>query len=741
MTRKTDGLLFKTLAFVLCVVVLVLTLAGGAATLVLAAGGGSDEQTLQETYLKDRMYSDMHSILRTYAQEKFGNLTKEDYCGKADYALWYSEDSGALELSGIYTGSSNLRYEIFDASGKRVAGNYEGEETLCTAALYQTAWYLTREEGYFGTFEDEVAFDPLDRQEAEPATEDLPEGLPEETMWTETTVPTDPTMLEYGLVTHWAETPEEYQIVGHLLADLPYEGDTYYSIGQLLHMIYANRRLALAACIGGLVWTILMLVYLCSAAGRRPDEPGIHLNFLDKLPLDIYAAAVTLAVFGLAYLMFQTVESLCYPLLYGTGSSYRSPVAVSYLLWLEAALAALGFTLVLGLILTLAARFKYGRGYWWRHSVIGWCLRMVWHGLRWCFRGLRAVYRMLPVIWRWLAVAFLLWLAVFWSVLVFYDTTGGAFLIISVLIWLIVFYAAWAMGRLKVNTRRMAEGDYAAVDTRHLHGVFREISESLGDLGRGAERAVAEKMKSERLKTELITNVSHDIKTPLTSIVNYVDLLQKPHTPEQEREYLAVLDRQSKRMKKLTEDLVEMSKASTGNIQAELMPTNLVELANQALAEYEEKFQRGKLYPEMTVIDKKGRRLNGDARITVMADGRLLWRVLDNLLGNVVKYALPGTRVYLDIVEYERKIMLSVKNVSRDRLNVSAEELMERFVRGDASRNTEGSGLGLNIAKTLTELQKAKLNLVVDGDLFKAVLLYDTPDLRDLPPEDVPEAE
>ena len=232
-------------------------------------------------------------------------------------------------------------------------------------------------------------------------------------------------------------------------------------------------------------------------------------------------------------------------------------------------------------------------------------------------------------------------------------------------------------------------------------------------------------MKSERLKTELITNVSHDIKTPLTSIVNYVDLLQKPHTPEEETEYLAVLDRQSKRMKKLIEDLVEMSKASTGNIPAYLAPTDLVEITNQALAEYDGKLKLAGLTPEVTVLGRDGKPKAPEAAVTVMADGRLLWRVLDNLLGNAVKYAMPGTRLYVDIAEYERSVMLSVKNISKNRLNISADELMERFVRGDASRSTEGSGLGLNIAKSLMELQKGKLNLIVDGDLFKAVLLYD----------------
>ena len=227
--------------------------------------------------------------------------------------------------------------------------------------------------------------------------------------------------------------------------------------------------------------------------------------------------------------------------------------------------------------------------------------------------------------------------------------------------------------------------------------------------------AVEQKMKSERLKTELITNVSHDIKTPLTSIINYVDLLQKAHTRDEEAQYLEVLQRQSARLKKLTEDLVEASKASTGNVSANLVQTNVVESINQALGEYEDRLAAGSLLVVKSF----------DAEdLSILADGRLLWRILDNLLGNVCKYALAGTRVYVTAAAEGGEVVLSIKNISRQQLNVSVEELMERFVRGDTARTTEGSGLGLNIARSLTELQRGKLHLVVDGDLFKAELRF-----------------
>ena len=217
------------------------------------------------------------------------------------------------------------------------------------------------------------------------------------------------------------------------------------------------------------------------------------------------------------------------------------------------------------------------------------------------------------------------------------------------------------------------------------------------------------------MKTELITNVSHDIKTPLTSVINYVDLLQQPHTEEEGEQYLEVLSRQSGRLKKLVEDLMDMSKASSGNITVNVAQMDAVEAVNQALGEFADKFDNAQLTPVFR---------SSQPQMPVMADGRLTWRVLSNLLGNVVKYALPGTRVYLDLKQEDRWVVLSMKNISREELNISAEELTERFVRGDVSRNTEGSGLGLNIAQSLMRLQRGNMEVIVDGDLFKVTLTF-----------------
>ena len=285
-------------------------------------------------------------------------------------------------------------------------------------------------------------------------------------------------------------------------------------------------------------------------------------------------------------------------------------------------------------------------------------------------------------------------------------------LLLMAAVFLLACFGAWQMKSLKAAGEKLAAGEFEyKIDTKHMYWEFKHHAENLNSIGDGMAAAVEQRMKSERLKTELITNVSHDIKTPLTSIINYVDLLERPHTPEEGAEYLEVLERQSKRLKKLTEDLVEASKASTGNMSVTLAPTSTLEIINQSLAEYGQRMEAGKLSVLINVPEPAP---------TVRADGRLLWRVMDNLFNNVVKYAMPETRVYVDVRTSEGNAVISVKNISRAALNVSAGELMERFVRGDASRSTEGSGLGLSIAKSLTELQHGQFSISTDGDLFKA---------------------
>lgn len=335
---------------------------------------------------------------------------------------------------------------------------------------------------------------------------------------------------------------------------------------------------------------------------------------------------------------------------------------------------------------------------------------------RWLRRFGRACERLfsrLPLMWQWLLIG--MGLAV-WLLVAVMERMEGMMVLWCCSTLAVVLYGANCFGSLLEGVKHMRGGDLEAkVDDKYLIGSFREFAGELNGLADVAMVAAQKQLKSDRMKTELITNVSHDIKTPLTSIINYVDLLEKPHTEEQEKAYLEVLSRQSQRMKKLIEDLMEMSKASTGNIPVEIGKIDAVEAVNQALGEFTDKLSAAGLTPVFR---------QSEEAVFLLADGRLLWRAMSNVLSNAVKYALPGTRLYVDVSAVEDKAVISFKNISGAQLNISAEELMERFVRGDSSRNTEGSGLGLNIAKSLMELQKGQLQLLVDGDLFKVTLVF-----------------
>ena len=385
--------------------------------------------------------------------------------------------------------------------------------------------------------------------------------------------------------------------------------------------------------------------------------------------------------------------------------------------------------LFVGFLFAVAAQWKMPDGYWWRRSFTFTVLRLSWSALKigvkllrhctqWLLSQLHYLFCLLPLVWQWLLTG----VAMGCVTLLFAYLTAvreGYWLFLLLAIGadiLILLYGVYAFGKLLESAKRMSSGDLSAnVDTRWLFGCFRNFGENLNALADVAVVAAKNQMKSERMKAELITNVSHDIKTPLTSIINYVDLLQKAPSQETATGYLEVLSRQSQRLKKLIDDLMEMSKASTGNIAVDLKPVNAVEAVNQALGEFSDKLAA----TQLTIV------FDPPAQQTVMlADGRLTWRVLSNLLSNTVKYALPGTRLYVDLVDVEDHVLISLKNISRQQLNVSSAELMERFVRGDTSRNTDGSGLGLNIAKSLMELQRGQLQLLVDGDLFKATLIF-----------------
>ena len=344
---------------------------------------------------------------------------------------------------------------------------------------------------------------------------------------------------------------------------------------------------------------------------------------------------------------------------------------------------------------------------------------------RWMGGGIRETVQKLPLFWQagLLFVAFgfleLLCLLGVWN-----SGAGMALLWLLLKVVELIFFIRLVLQliHLQAGGQKLTQGDLNyQLPLEKLHGPFRAHGEALNNVRQGIQHAVEEQMKSERMKTELLTNVSHDIKTPLTAIVSYVDLLkQEPMPNEKAKEYLDVLDRQSARLKKLTEDLVEASKATTGNLTVDFQPTDVNVFLGQTTGEYEERLAAKQLALCLTPAE---------GTPIISADGRLLWRVFENLFSNIQKYAQPGTRVYLTCQATDEQVTIIFRNISAEPLNISADELMERFVRGDASRNTEGSGLGLSIARSLTQLQHGTFALAVDGDLFKAILTF--PRLRD----------
>ena len=380
---------------------------------------------------------------------------------------------------------------------------------------------------------------------------------------------------------------------------------------------------------------------------------------------------------------------------------------------------------LLALLFLLGITVRLKAGGWWRYTLLYLICRTVFRFLRKTIgglgRGIRNAIGALPSLWKLIAGFSTFTLVNSLLLMAMGGTTPGMVLFwlpLTALVFAWLCHIVLMADRLKLGAERLANGELdAQIDTTHMHGELLQHAENLNNIGHGLARAVEARIKSERMKTELITNVSHDIKTPLTSIINYVDLLKKEDI-EDERvcSYIEVLDRQSRRLKKLTEDVLEASKASTGNMAVELARTEVAEMLNQVAGEYAERFADAQLHPVIDISDAEGS--------VIMADGRLLWRVFDNLLNNICKYSQPETRVYFSVRHSESEVMIAMKNISRDVLNISADELIERFVRGDSARSSEGSGLGLSIAQSLTELQGGRFELFVDGDLFKAVLSF-----------------
>lgn len=468
--------------------------------------------------------------------------------------------------------------------------------------------------------------------------------------------------------------------------------DNYWMSYQLYEMAYNLRMWMLLLALVSMLVFFASLIYLLCAAGHRGDSDVITPNLQDRIPLEIY--------FGLV-LMLGAIPVAGLHEIYPFNSFSHLIILLGVLFYLSA--------LGVAVLMSISTRLKMGK--WWRNSITYWFFHIGWKFAIAVVTTMRDAITALPMTWK-VGVAWLLISSFYFA----NSYNSFSVFVVNCIIMVLLLSTSAQLQKLKKAGEQLANGNLEyKVDISRMFRTFRRHGNNLNSLSKGALIAMEQKIKSERLKTELITNVSHDIKTPLTSIINYVDLLKKQGLTGQAQEYLEVLDRQSRRLKKLTEDLVEASKASTGNISANLVPTDLCELVHQGVAEYEEKLELSNLEVVITALDEP---------IYGMVDGNLTWRILSNLLSNACKYSQPGTRVYVDIAKKGQYGLISMKNISREQLNVAPDELMERFVRGDSSRSTEGSGLGLNIARSLVEIQKGKFTLSIDGDMFKSFVQF-----------------
>ena len=470
-----------------------------------------------------------------------------------------------------------------------------------------------------------------------------------------------------------------------------------------MDLAYDLRYVVYVILLVSLAVLALSFVGLMSVAGRRPDTEEVHGGLLSKVPSDVLLVAdVTIALMPLAVTL-------------NIGSGDIVPFVI-----LNTISGLFCCGVCLGFCMSLAARIKQRTLI--KNSLIGMVCRLCWRGVRFVIRWIKKLWQDLHGLIKTLPFArrvTVIYAAV--TLIEFVLLLAGVYLPIWFILHLVllplILFTAMTLQKLKEAGEALAAGNLTYhTDTERMYGDLKEHGENLNSIASGMAIAVEERLKSERMKTELITNVSHDIKTPLTSIINYATLIgAEPCENEKITEYADVLVRQSERLKRLIEDLVEASKASSGNLEVNLSPCDAAVFISQAGGEYEEKLKNAGL----TLVTKQP-----EQEVRIMADGRRMWRIFDNLMNNICKYAQSGTRVYLTLEVIGSNAVFSFKNTSRDELNVSPDELMERFVRGDASRNTEGNGLGLSIAKSMAQLQGGSLEISTDADLFRAILSF-----------------
>lgn len=472
--------------------------------------------------------------------------------------------------------------------------------------------------------------------------------------------------------------------------------------GYASYIPYYWQLIGLAA--GCLLAYVILLIVLTVTEGRSLDEEGspvIKLNRIDHIPTECTVIGAAVLLGGIIVALTYIFDSMSFDYYYTAWFKLAGGAVVL--------VCELIFT---GFYYSLVRRLKADN--LWKESIT--CRVLV--------KGKTTAWKIYDngdiIIKTWVPYTVFLIINLILILLGIKGIIGAACL--DCIFGVLVYRNTKDRQRIVKGIEKIKEGDFQyKVDEKDLHGDNLVLAQAVNSIGEGIRSAVETSMKDERLKSDLITNVSHDIKTPLTSIINYVDLIKRENIENEKiKNYVNVLDSKSQRLKQLTDDLVEASKISSGNISLHWERINLVELVNQTLGEFSEKFEQKGLIPVLHTTD---------GSIYIEADSRSIWRVVENLFNNIFKYTLEGTRVYMDMTEYtgedgKRYVELALKNISAQPLNIQAEELTERFIRGDVARSTEGSGLGLSIAKNLTEAQKGRFEIQLDGDLFKVMLTF-----------------
>lgn len=591
---------------------------------------------------------------------------------------------------------SSNRYGIYDDYQENVQiGNKKGRVNYLTTYEYKNFKYLIIDN------KNSVAYTNVEHTMFTDSIEEIKERLAKNSIYWNYEKGNVNTSIEklkleeirYKSIYKSIDDAKKFSVYTSLENDLTYY-DQYRTNKTVFDMAQILYKPALYLLPLSIIAVLVLLIMNCFLIGLRNEKGEVILNAFDKTPL-LVALIILFILFmiGCGFLIALTSENLTLIL---SGTAIGAVIGyISFVFFLE----------------TIIKRIKSRTLF--RNTITYRILRWIKSLITSMTRNANMTVKLILIF-----IAFGILNIIGFSLSI--SEPIGIFILIAIWVYAFAKMHQWLVRYIEIKNaiNEIYMGNTEVhLDEKRYKGSLNSMAIQVNDIAGGLSNAIQEKLKSERLKTELITNVSHDIKTPLTSIINYVDLLKKEKMPnEQAEEYLNILDNKSQRLKRLTEDLVEASKASSGNIKLNIEKLNVNELLKQVSGEFEDKFKSRNLEEVMSLPEKN---------VYINADSRYMYRILENMYSNISKYAMDNTRVYIDVIPNNNRITIQMKNISKEKLNISTEELMQRFVRGDSARNTEGSGLGLSIATSLTTLQGGTFNIYLDGDLYKVIIEFD----------------